>query len=127
MTHNDLPDAVCDIVESLEPAIGLPIFVGEYPTDLDNCISVWLDDGAPVTFFGHHDSMGITLVRIMIRTRKYEQGNNVAKRLVQVFKETYSNGEDSIRLSAMGTTQYLGKDAKGRCEFRQNYKSFIKE
>ena len=127
MTHNDLPDAVCDILESLDPPIELPVFVGEYPTDLDNCIAVWLDDAAYISFFCLTDALGIPLSRVMIRTEDYVPGNDVAKRLVQVFKNTYSNGKDEISLSLIGTTQYLGRDANGRHEFRLNYKSIIKE
>ena len=63
----------------------------------------------------------------MIRTEDYVPGNDVAKRLVQIFKNTYSNGKDEIALSLIGTTQYLGKDENGRHEFRLNYKSIIKE
>ena len=127
MTHNDLPDAVCDILESLDPPIELPVFVGEYPTDLDNCIAVWLDDAANISFFGQTEALGIPLIRFMIRTEDYVPGNDAAKRLVQVFKNTYSNGKDEIALSPIGTTQYMGKDENGRHEFRLNYKSIIKE
>lgn len=126
MMHSDIPEKVRLLISDHVNALGLDVFIGEFPKAAEECVSIWLDENAgSSTFFGQAAEIVRPIIRFMVRSTSYPKANDVSKAI----KITLNKFHDAelLGFSLIGTIQYLGRDPDGRHEFRQSYKSIIKE
>lgn len=99
------------------------IWIGELPTDIDNCIGLMETGGSHGTYFAK-DQLDKPYVKVTVRNTSYEAGYKQIEQIKEVLT-SYADASTSIIL--YGTIQYFGRDDKRRNIFQLTYKVIYKK
>lgn len=114
---------IAKVIMNLLPLhLKMDTYIGELPTDVDNCICLTETGGSHGTYFAK-DQLDKPYIKVTIRNINFEAGYKQAEQ----FKEVLTSYADaSISIVLYGTIQYFGRDDKRRNIFQLTYKVMYK-
>lgn len=98
-----------------------PIYVGDMPDSVEDCIAVFYNDGLDqITYFGGYGATTYPMVRFLIRSKVYREALTLSSNIEDKFR-VYS--DDIIPgIIQVGDAMYAGRDEKGRTIIILNFK-----
>lgn len=113
-----IAEYLCNI---LPRALQEKTYIGELPTDIDNCVAIMEYGGPHGTYFAK-DQLDTPYIRILVRNSSYPLGYND----VLQCKAAFTSHTDPQMLSVIltGDIQYLGRDDKRRNVWQLIYKIY---
>lgn len=96
-------------------------YVGEFPTDVDECVAL-TEVGGPFGTYFNQDKLNTPHLKVAVRAPKYDR----AYQLIQLCKEMLTSYADAKTLGIVliGDIMYLGRDDKRRNHFQLTFKIF---
>lgn len=110
------------IKELMPPELQQITYIGELPTDVDNCIALMEFGGPHGTYFNKHDEMNEPYLRLYVRNMSYPNGYELIKACKKALDQYAVTGVIGIVLK--GDVTYAGRDDKRRNLFWLTFKIF---
>ena len=108
------------IIQLLPLEVQQKTYIGELPTDVDNCIAVGEVAGPFGTYFAH-DQMNEPLIKVVVRDSVYPRGYE----LIQACKNTLASYADATTsLVLKNDVMYFGRDDARRNIWQLTFKVF---
>lgn len=118
---------ITETIKSLLPeSLQKITYIGEFPTDVDNCIVIAEASGPHGQYFAQ-DMMNTPYIKIGVRNNKYPDGHS----LINQCKKVLTGYADASTLGVVliNDIMYFGRDDKRRNVFQLTFKvfSFVKQ
>lgn len=97
------------------------IYIGELPTDGDNCLALIEEGGSHDAYFGKQN-LNEPYLRVMVRNLNYQDGYTQVNACKKLLTSYATSGLIGIVLK--GDILYLGRDDKRRNLFQLTFKIF---
>lgn len=115
-------EMIAEIIRAILPAtMQQKTYIGELPTDVDDCVAI-AEQGGPFGTYFAKDKFNTPYAKIVVRNPKYLEGHNDALKIKQVLT-SYTNHQE-FGLVLVNDILYFGRDDKRRNMFQLTYKVF---
>ncbi len=113
---------IAETVKNILPAdIQAITYIGELPTDKDNCVAL-VETGGPHGNYFAKDRFNTPYLKIVIRNKSYAKGYNIISTIKELLS-TYTNHQE-FGMLLTGDIMYFGRDDKRRNMFQITFKIF---
>jgi hypothetical protein len=96
-------------------------YIGEFPTDKDNCIAI-VETGGPHDLYFSKGRMDTPYLKIAVRNKVYPDGYEIIKTIKDMFANYVDHQNFGMVLT--GDILYFGRDDKRRNLFQLTFKIF---
>lgn len=115
-------EMIAEIVKAILPADVQHItYIGELPTDVDQCVALTESGGLHGTYFAK-DQLNTPYLKVSVRSPKYAEGYSIVAKIKNTLT-SYSNHQE-FGMVLVGDIMYFGRDDKRRNAFQLTYKIY---